>query len=80
MKALYKRIEEESSLTWMEYLVISPTQRKESSVTLTDMLDCDLDMALKIKEYIDITDSVMELEYDEAQKQMEQASTLKRGR
>lgn len=51
----------------MDYLVISPTQRKQSSITLTDMLSIDLDMALKVREYIDIIDAVEELEYKEMQ-------------
>lgn len=67
MRRLSKRIEEESSLSNFEYLVLRPTQSKHSSVTLNDMLDCTLTMALKVNEYIDIKDSVEEQQYKDAE-------------
>lgn len=69
MRRLTRKIEEESSLSNMEFLVLRPTQSKHSSVTLTDMLECTLEMALKVNEYIDIKDSVEEQQYKDADNQ-----------
>jgi hypothetical protein len=69
MRRLSRKIEEQSSLTNMEFLVLRPTQSKHSSVTLTDMLECTLEMALKVNEYIDIKDSVEEQQYKDAENQ-----------
>lgn len=69
MRRLSNKIEEDSSLSNMEFLVLRPTQSKHSSVTLSDMLDCTLEMALKVNEYIDIKDSVEEQQHKDVEAQ-----------
>lgn len=70
MKRLSERIEKDSSLSNLEFLVLRPTQSKYSSVTLNDMLENTLSWALKVNEYIDIKDSVEEQQHKDAEQEM----------
>ncbi len=60
MKKLYDKIDEETSIESMELYVFRPVFSEHSSVTLDDMLNCTLDFALKVNEYLDIRDVIQE--------------------
>lgn len=65
MEKLYKKIDEETSIESMELYVFRPVFSEHSSVTLDDMLNCTLDFALKVNEYLDIRDVIQEEQYKE---------------
>lgn len=48
-----------------------PVFSKDSSTTLNDMMNCTLDFALKVNEYLDIKESLEEEYEKEAQSKVE---------
>lgn len=54
----------------MHYLIFRPVFAENSNVTLSDALDCDIDMILDINQFLDIRDSYLELKLDEQQEEM----------
>ena len=65
MQKLYKKIDEDTSIESMELLVFRPVFSEHSSASLNDMLNCTLDFALKVNEYLDIRDVIQEEQHKE---------------
>lgn len=65
MQKLYDKIDKETSIESMELYVFRPVFSEHSSVTLDDMLNCTLEWALKVNEYLDIRDSIQEEQHSE---------------
>lgn len=63
-----KRIEKETSLSGFDILVLRPLFAKNSGVTV-DLMDLDLDMLLKINEYLDIRDEIEKKQMDAIEKE-----------
>lgn len=66
---MFKKIDEESSLSELDYIVLRPVFEKDSSVSLQDMLSVDMNLALKVHEYLDIREAIQDLHQKEMEKQ-----------
>ena len=65
-------IDEDCSLDNMEILILRAVMHKNSSVTLSDMLDSTLEFALKVNEFIDIQEAIEMQQHKDAESEMKQ--------
>jgi hypothetical protein len=74
-----KAIDEQTSITGLELLVLRPVFKEGCSVTLTDMLDhCDLEFAMKVNEYVDILESFEDVDRKKMEAESQSKSMLGR--